>query len=152
MIAAAVAVDNDDTRWHGGDDLLRRHGVLQQTTDVVGAGEIDGALTLLVLEEGICPVGQQQGAQLRSPLLRRLVEGREAPFVSGIDHGVVLDEQSRDVQVTVARGVVQGYEATLVLCIHVGPALQQKFGNVQVVVASYNSGGEESFNYYYCHY
>lgn len=44
-------------------------------------------------------MGQQQGAQLGPPLLGRFVEGRERPFVCGIDAGVVLNQQGGDVHV-----------------------------------------------------
>lgn len=62
-------------------------------------GQVQRRLALLVLHGGICSVGQQQSAQLRPALLRRLVERRERPLIGGVDARVVLDQQSSDVNV-----------------------------------------------------
>lgn len=63
--------------------------------------QVQRRLALLVLHGGIGSVGQQQGAQLGPPLLRRLVERRERPLISGVDARVVLDQQGGDVHVLV---------------------------------------------------
>lgn len=63
--------------------------------------QVQRRLTLLVLHGGIGSVGQQQGAQLGPPLLRRFMERRERPLISGVDARVVLDQQGGDVHVLV---------------------------------------------------
>lgn len=62
-------------------------------------GQVQSRLALLVLHGGVGSVGQQQGTQLGPALLGRLVEGRERPLVCGVHTRVVLDQQSRDVNV-----------------------------------------------------
>ena len=54
---------------------------LQETLDIIGRGQVEGCLTLLVLEGGVGSVGQQQGAQLGSTLLGRLVQRGETPLI-----------------------------------------------------------------------
>ncbi|KAF3850615.1 hypothetical protein F7725_012387 [Dissostichus mawsoni] len=79
----------------------------------VEAGEMTEAettvqcgLALLVFHGGVGSVSQQQRAELRSALLRRLVERRESPFICSVHTRVVLDEEGGDVH------MLRGREAT----------------------------------------
>jgi hypothetical protein len=54
---------------------------LEETLDIISRGEVQWRLTLLVVEGGVGPMGQQQRAQLGTPLLGRLVQRGEPPLV-----------------------------------------------------------------------
>lgn len=83
------------------------HGATAEAQEDTGGGkrshcsQVERRLTLLVLHGGVGSVGQQQGAQLGPPLLRRFVERRERPLIGGVDARVVLDQQGGDVHVLV---------------------------------------------------
>jgi hypothetical protein len=62
---------------------------LEETLDIISRGEVQGRLTLLVVEGGVRPVGQEQRAQLGTPLLGRLVQRGEPPLVYKREEGAL---------------------------------------------------------------
>ena len=63
------------------------------------------------------------------------MQRREPPAIDGVDVGVVLDEQVRDVDVAVRRRVVQRNQSALVLRVDVSTVLEQVLAHLHVVVA-----------------
>ena len=55
----------------------QRHGVHQEGLDVLGGGQIERSLVLLVLHRGIGAVSEQQRTQLSPTLLSGFVQRRE---------------------------------------------------------------------------
>ena len=95
------------------------HRVLEKAFHVVGAGEIQRGLALLVFQGRVGPVGQEQSAELGPALLGRLVQWGEAPLVGGVDNCGVLDEEGGNVKMAVGAGVVERDQTTLVLCVYI---------------------------------
>lgn len=96
--------------------------------------QVQGRVSLLVGEGGVCAVCQQQGTQLRATLLGRLVQRRERPLVRGVDTSVELDEQGGDIDVlggdrkagweknctkrsTLSYALVQDFSCTFFSCV-----------------------------------
>ena len=103
-------------RWQNGGG---GHRVLEKAFHVVGAGEIQRGLALLVFQGRVSSVGQEQSAELGPALLGRLVQWGEAPLVGGVDNCGVLDEEGGNVKMAVGAGVVERDQTTLVLCVYI---------------------------------
>ncbi len=63
------------------------------------SGEVIREFPLLVAHGDICTVQDQEGAELRAPLLSGFVKRREVPAVRGIHETVVLDQHGRNINV-----------------------------------------------------
>ncbi len=82
----------DPEHWFQLKKQVKSH--LKKTLDIIGWGEVEGRLTLLVVEGGVGAVGQQQRAQLGPPLLGRLVQRGEPPLVCKREGGA-LEQNAR---------------------------------------------------------